>query len=155
MIDSESRSRFLSFLQQTRAFYISVKFTRVLILSLSVRSVCVVPLAESEGTLILPQVESYHRLQDDDATTVTSEDSFFSAAEVRSFICSLKTKKTQCCRCIHTCAAFTPCADLCVVSPCSCLMPCLSKRSTSHLSQQLSMKKLCLWFERAKWPIGP
>ncbi|TKS84767.1 Mitoguardin 2 [Collichthys lucidus] len=47
-----------------------------------VRSVCVVPLAESEGTLILPQVESYHRLQDDDATTVTSEDSFFSAAEL-------------------------------------------------------------------------
>lgn len=93
MIYSESRSRFLSFLQRTRAFYISVKFTRVLILSLSVRSVCVVPLAESEGTLILPQVESYHRLQDDDATTVTSEDSFFSAAEVRSFICSLKTKK--------------------------------------------------------------
>ncbi|XP_037607936.1 mitoguardin 2 isoform X2 [Sebastes umbrosus] len=37
---------------------------------------------ESEGTLILPQVESYHRLQDDDATTVTSDDSFFSAAEL-------------------------------------------------------------------------
>ncbi|XP_037607935.1 mitoguardin 2 isoform X1 [Sebastes umbrosus] len=44
--------------------------------------VCGVPLAESEGTLILPQVESYHRLQDDDATTVTSDDSFFSAAEL-------------------------------------------------------------------------
>ncbi|XP_042365454.1 mitoguardin 2 isoform X1 [Plectropomus leopardus] len=41
-----------------------------------------VPLAESEGTLILPQVESFHRLQDDDATTVTSDDSFFSAAEL-------------------------------------------------------------------------
>lgn len=37
---------------------------------------------ESEGTLILPQVESFHRLQDDDATTVTSDDSFFSAAEL-------------------------------------------------------------------------
>ncbi|XP_035523511.1 mitoguardin 2 isoform X1 [Morone saxatilis] len=44
--------------------------------------VYVVPLAESEGTLVLPQVESFHRLQDDDATTVTSEDSFFSAAEL-------------------------------------------------------------------------
>lgn len=43
------------------------------------------PLAESEGTLILPQVESFHRLQDDDATTITSDDSFFSAAEVSSF----------------------------------------------------------------------
>ncbi|KAM4527351.1 mitoguardin 2 [Odontesthes bonariensis] len=37
---------------------------------------------ESEGTLILPQVESFHRQQDDDATTVTSDDSFFSAAEL-------------------------------------------------------------------------
>uniref|UniRef100_A0A3B4TXG3 Mitoguardin 2 n=1 Tax=Seriola dumerili TaxID=41447 RepID=A0A3B4TXG3_SERDU len=36
------------------------------------------------GTLILPQVESFHRLQDDDVTTVTSDDSFFSAAEVSS-----------------------------------------------------------------------
>uniref|UniRef100_A0A665TP69 Mitoguardin 2 n=1 Tax=Echeneis naucrates TaxID=173247 RepID=A0A665TP69_ECHNA len=33
-------------------------------------------------TLILPQVESFSRLRDDDATTVTSEDSFFSAAEL-------------------------------------------------------------------------
>lgn len=37
---------------------------------------------ESEGTLILPRVESFHRLQDDDATTVTSDESFFSAAEI-------------------------------------------------------------------------
>ncbi|XP_056288277.1 mitoguardin 2-like [Pseudoliparis swirei] len=37
---------------------------------------------ESEGTLILPQVESYHRLQDDDASTVTSDETFFSAAEL-------------------------------------------------------------------------
>lgn len=37
---------------------------------------------ESEGTLILPQVENFHRLQDDDATTVTSDESFFSAAEL-------------------------------------------------------------------------
>ncbi|MEQ2180638.1 hypothetical protein GOODEAATRI_003248 [Goodea atripinnis] len=37
---------------------------------------------ESEGTLILPHVESFHQLQDEDATTVTSDDSFFSAAEV-------------------------------------------------------------------------
>ncbi|CAG5867664.1 mitoguardin 2 isoform 2-T2 [Menidia menidia] len=37
---------------------------------------------ESEGTLILPQLESFHRLNDDDATTVTSDDSFFSAAEL-------------------------------------------------------------------------
>ncbi|XP_033503109.1 mitoguardin 2 isoform X1 [Epinephelus lanceolatus] len=44
--------------------------------------VCGVPLAESEGTLILPQVENFHRLQDDDATTVTSDESFFSAAEL-------------------------------------------------------------------------
>ncbi|XP_033951844.1 mitoguardin 2 isoform X1 [Pseudochaenichthys georgianus] len=44
--------------------------------------VCGVPLAESEGTLILPQVESFHRPHDDDATTVTSDDSFFSAAEL-------------------------------------------------------------------------
>ncbi|XP_045922973.1 mitoguardin 2 isoform X1 [Micropterus dolomieu] len=44
--------------------------------------VYVAPLAESEGTLILPQVESFHRLRDDDATTVTSDESFFSAAEL-------------------------------------------------------------------------
>ncbi|KAF7655238.1 hypothetical protein LDENG_00058970 [Lucifuga dentata] len=37
---------------------------------------------ESEGTLILPHVESLHRLRDDDATTITSDDSFFSAAEL-------------------------------------------------------------------------
>ncbi|XP_030624984.1 mitoguardin 2 isoform X2 [Chanos chanos] len=37
---------------------------------------------ESEGTLILPNVESSQRNQDDDATTVTSDDSFFSAAEL-------------------------------------------------------------------------
>ncbi|KAM4635101.1 mitoguardin 2 isoform 1-T2 [Polymixia lowei] len=37
---------------------------------------------ESEGTLILPHVESSHRLQDDDATTIASDDSFFSAAEL-------------------------------------------------------------------------
>uniref|UniRef100_A0A3Q3SM53 Mitoguardin 2 n=1 Tax=Mastacembelus armatus TaxID=205130 RepID=A0A3Q3SM53_9TELE len=37
---------------------------------------------ESEGTLILPQIESFHRQQDDDATTVASDDSFFSAAEL-------------------------------------------------------------------------
>uniref|UniRef100_A0A8C6LF22 Mitoguardin 2 n=1 Tax=Nothobranchius furzeri TaxID=105023 RepID=A0A8C6LF22_NOTFU len=37
---------------------------------------------ESEGTLLLPQVESFHRPRDDDATTISSEDSFFSAAEV-------------------------------------------------------------------------
>lgn len=37
---------------------------------------------ESEGTLILPRVESFHRPQDDDATTVTSDDSFVSAAEI-------------------------------------------------------------------------
>ncbi|XP_030292646.1 LOW QUALITY PROTEIN: mitoguardin 2 [Sparus aurata] len=37
---------------------------------------------ESEGTLILPQVESFQRLQDDDATTVASDESFFSAAEL-------------------------------------------------------------------------
>ncbi|XP_068430832.1 mitoguardin 2 isoform X2 [Clinocottus analis] len=38
---------------------------------------------ESEGTLILPQVErSFYRLPDDDATTVTSDESFFSAAEL-------------------------------------------------------------------------
>uniref|UniRef100_A0AAR2LH06 Mitoguardin 2 n=1 Tax=Pygocentrus nattereri TaxID=42514 RepID=A0AAR2LH06_PYGNA len=34
------------------------------------------------GTLILPTVESSHRLQDDDAATITSDDSFFSAAEL-------------------------------------------------------------------------
>uniref|UniRef100_A0A3B3VXR4 Mitoguardin 2 n=1 Tax=Poecilia latipinna TaxID=48699 RepID=A0A3B3VXR4_9TELE len=38
---------------------------------------------ESEGTLILPRVESFHRLQDEDAASVSSDDSFFSAAEVR------------------------------------------------------------------------
>lgn len=37
---------------------------------------------ESEGTLILPQVESVRRRRDDDATTITSDDSFFSAAEL-------------------------------------------------------------------------
>uniref|UniRef100_A0A096LPT8 Mitoguardin 2 n=1 Tax=Poecilia formosa TaxID=48698 RepID=A0A096LPT8_POEFO len=37
---------------------------------------------ESEGTLILPRVESFHRLQDEDAASVSSDDSFFSAAEV-------------------------------------------------------------------------
>lgn len=52
-------------------------------------------LAESEGTLILPQVESFHRLQDDDATTVTSDESFFSAAEVSSFPLFLKTDRKR------------------------------------------------------------
>ncbi|KAG7477266.1 hypothetical protein MATL_G00092390 [Megalops atlanticus] len=37
---------------------------------------------ESEGTLILPSVESLNRLREDDATTITSDDSFFSAAEL-------------------------------------------------------------------------
>ncbi|XP_067107113.1 mitoguardin 2 [Osmerus mordax] len=37
---------------------------------------------ESEGTLILPNVGSSHRQRDDDATTITSDDSFFSAAEL-------------------------------------------------------------------------
>ncbi|XP_014916156.1 mitoguardin 2 [Poecilia latipinna] len=37
---------------------------------------------ESEGTLILPRVESFHRLQDEDAASVSSDDSFFSAAEL-------------------------------------------------------------------------
>lgn len=37
---------------------------------------------ESEGTLILPTLGSSHPIQDDDATTVTSDDSFFSAAEL-------------------------------------------------------------------------
>lgn len=46
---------------------------------------CAAVFAESEGTLILPQVESIQRLQDDDTTTVTSDDSFFSAAEVGFF----------------------------------------------------------------------
>ncbi|XP_071761893.1 mitoguardin 2 [Centroberyx gerrardi] len=43
---------------------------------------CLLADFESEGTLILPHVESSHRLQDDDATTITSDDSFFSAAEL-------------------------------------------------------------------------
>nr|XP_057920497.1 mitoguardin 2 isoform X2 [Doryrhamphus excisus] len=37
---------------------------------------------ESEGTLILPPVESFHMLPDDDAATVSSDQSFFSAAEM-------------------------------------------------------------------------
>lgn len=37
---------------------------------------------ESEGTLILPTLGSSHPIQDDDATTVSSDDSFFSAAEL-------------------------------------------------------------------------
>lgn len=37
---------------------------------------------ESEGTLILPNIESSLRQRDDDATTITSDDSFFSAAEL-------------------------------------------------------------------------
>uniref|UniRef100_A0AAY5ERU3 Mitoguardin 2 n=1 Tax=Electrophorus electricus TaxID=8005 RepID=A0AAY5ERU3_ELEEL len=37
---------------------------------------------ESEGTLILPTVGSSRRPQDDDATTITSDNSFFSAAEL-------------------------------------------------------------------------
>ncbi|XP_036384962.1 mitoguardin 2 [Megalops cyprinoides] len=37
---------------------------------------------ESEGTLILPSVESLNQLREDDATTITSDDSFFSAAEL-------------------------------------------------------------------------
>lgn len=45
---------------------------------------CLMCCVESEGTLILPTVESSQRLQDDDATTITSDDSFFSAAEVRT-----------------------------------------------------------------------
>ncbi|KAI2651628.1 Mitoguardin 2 [Labeo rohita] len=39
---------------------------------------------ESEATLILPTIGSSHPIQDDDAMTVTSDDSFFSAAEVRT-----------------------------------------------------------------------
>uniref|UniRef100_A0A8C8FBH1 Mitoguardin 2 n=1 Tax=Oncorhynchus tshawytscha TaxID=74940 RepID=A0A8C8FBH1_ONCTS len=38
---------------------------------------------ESEGTLILPNLES--RMREDDATTITSDDSFFSAAESLSY----------------------------------------------------------------------
>ncbi|RXN34214.1 mitoguardin 2 [Labeo rohita] len=37
---------------------------------------------ESEATLILPTIGSSHPIQDDDAMTVTSDDSFFSAAEL-------------------------------------------------------------------------
>uniref|UniRef100_A0A1A7Y9J0 Mitoguardin 2 n=1 Tax=Iconisemion striatum TaxID=60296 RepID=A0A1A7Y9J0_9TELE len=37
---------------------------------------------ESEGTLMLPEVESFHRPRDDDAITISSDDSFFSAAEL-------------------------------------------------------------------------
>ncbi|KAL4617415.1 mitoguardin-2 isoform X1 [Arapaima gigas] len=37
---------------------------------------------ESEGTLILPSVESCNQLRDDDTVTISSEDSFFSAAEL-------------------------------------------------------------------------
>ncbi|XP_053334628.1 mitoguardin 2 [Clarias gariepinus] len=37
---------------------------------------------ESEGTLILPLVKSSNRLQEVDAMTITSDDSFFSAAEL-------------------------------------------------------------------------
>ncbi|KAK1883684.1 Mitoguardin 2 [Dissostichus eleginoides] len=55
---------------------------------------------ESEGTLILPQVESFHRLHDDDATTVTSDDSFFSAAELFDAMSlegvSLRTELLEC-----------------------------------------------------------
>ncbi|XP_062410301.1 mitoguardin 2 [Sardina pilchardus] len=36
---------------------------------------------ESEGTLILPNIEISSRLHDDDATTIASDESFFSAAE--------------------------------------------------------------------------
>jgi hypothetical protein len=50
------------------------------------QTVCFVVLSESEGTLILPNLES--RMREDDATTITSDDSFFSAAEV-SFSFSL------------------------------------------------------------------
>uniref|UniRef100_A0A8C1XE13 Mitoguardin 2 n=1 Tax=Cyprinus carpio TaxID=7962 RepID=A0A8C1XE13_CYPCA len=39
---------------------------------------------ESEATLILPTLGSSHPIQDDDATTVTSDDSFVSAAEMFS-----------------------------------------------------------------------
>lgn len=42
---------------------------------------------ESEGTLILPQVEGFHRLQEDDAITVSSDESFFSAAEIFDPFC--------------------------------------------------------------------
>ena len=38
--------------------------------------------SESEGTLILPRIESSQRHGEDDTTTITSDDSFFSAAEV-------------------------------------------------------------------------
>ncbi|XP_068609082.1 mitoguardin 2 [Brachionichthys hirsutus] len=37
---------------------------------------------ESEGTLILPRGGRFRRLQDDDTSTVSSDDSFFSAAEL-------------------------------------------------------------------------
>lgn len=52
-------------------------------------------LAESEGTLILPQVESFHRLRDDDATTISSDDSFFSAAEVGNFSVFINTDSSS------------------------------------------------------------
>ncbi|KAJ3604834.1 hypothetical protein NHX12_026886 [Muraenolepis orangiensis] len=37
---------------------------------------------ESEGTLVLPHLDSSRRRADDDTTTITSDDSFFSAAEL-------------------------------------------------------------------------
>lgn len=55
-------------------------------------------LAESEGTLILPQAGSFHRRRDDDATTVTSDESFFSAAEVSPLprLCKHPTESKKC-----------------------------------------------------------
>lgn len=93
---------------------------------------CVVRLAESEGTLILPQVESFHRLQEDDATTVTSDDSFFSAAEVSFFplpskdrpsentVHSRPFKKPPPYSCIHLCThTYRLCTEV-FVFMCSC-----------------------------------
>lgn len=69
-------------------------------------------MAESEGTLILPQVESFHRLHDDDATTVTSDDSFFSAAEVGSLSAALQRDAHICCTATVFCTLRPVCVCL-------------------------------------------
>lgn len=114
-------------------------------------------LAESEGTLILPQVENFHRLRDDDATTISSDDSFFSAAEVGSFFSSYKYW-----RFIKHWFSFPWYGHflLFVLSWCffhlrSCSMPCLYKMSISHWREQLFTKMHWIWSGKTRCNIDP
>lgn len=106
--------------------------------------------AESDGTLTLPKVESFQRLRDDDATTISSDDSFFSAAEV-SIVFS------YCTYCLTTISPPPHIILYFWALPVlrSCSRPCLWKMSISRWSQQLFTKKHCVWSGKTRCNIDP